>query len=402
MDQQRKPSWELHPKSREIHGGGSLDDTELRVGVDRVAAYRLGSSERGKRLFAGEEEGFVYSRINNRTVDRLERRLASLEGAEACLATSSGLSAIYLLSTYFCNKESCGGLFGHIVSSNRLYGGTFHQFRKILPSLGIEVTFVENPFDIRAWKAATRTNTIFWHVENPSNPLIDVFDIKNLAKAAHDMGKLLIVDSTLATPVLLLPLKLGADIVWHSPSKYMGDGKVIGGAILGKKDRIDDIKKEWFRDTGPCMSPDSADILLSSVESLFGRMKEHCANAVKLARFLSAHPRVNRVFYPTIGPLAERNRKLMPRGFGGLMAFEVKGGLEAARTVLDNLELFWHAPNIGESKSLALIPWETTHGQMTDEEKLKAGITPGIIRLSVGRESYLDQKYDLEKRLALI
>ncbi len=399
---ERKPTWKLRPKSLEIHGGGSLADRYLRMGVDRVAAYGLGTSEEGRKKFAGEIEGFVYSRIGNRTVDSWEKRLASMEGSEACLATSAGQSAIYLLSTYFCNKDRNGGKFGHIVSSNRLYGGVFHLFKKILPSLGIEVTFVENPFDINEWVKATRYNTTFWHVENPSNPLIEIFDIMTLAKAAHSVGALLSVDSTLASPALLRPLQLGADVVEHSASKYMGDGKVIGGNILSKKNLVDDIRNEWFRDTGPCLSPDNADIFLSSIESLFGRMKEHCANARKVARFLAGHPKVNKVFYPTIGAFAERNKKLMPKGFGGLMSFEVKGGLEAAKTVLDNLELFFHAPNIGESRSLALLPWETTHNQMTDEEKLRAGITPGTIRLSLGREHHLDLKHDLSEQLKRI
>ncbi len=386
----------LHQKTLEIHGGGSLADSELRVGVDRVAAYPLGTAESGRKKFAGEEEGFVYTRINNRTVDKLERRLAALEGAEACLATSSGMSAIDLISKYLAHG-------GSIVSSNRLYGGVFHLFENILPQLGIETYFVKNPHDSNEWcEAECNADAKFFHLENPSNPLIDVFDVAEIAKIAHSYKIPLVVDSTLATPALLKPLKRGADIVVHSLSKYMGDGEVIGGAILGKKELIDDLKKAWFRDTGPCMSPDNASIFLAHIESLSGRMREHCNNAEKLARFLLAHPKVSKVFYPSVGPNTERAKKLMPKGFGGLMAFEVKGGLEAARVVLDNLELIWHAPNIGESRSLALIPWETTHGQMSDQDKLKAGITPGIIRLSLGREDYRDVEHDLDKRLTLV
>src|SRR3989344_3160163 len=386
----------LHQKTLEIHGGGSLSDRELRPGVDRVTAYPLGDFERGKRLFAGEEDGFIYSRINNRTVDRLEKRLAALEGAEACLATSSGMSAITLLSMYLARNG------GHIVSSNRLYGGVFHLFDKILPELGIKTTFVEDPANGTGWIMGHSNWTKFFHLENPSNPLIDIFDMTEIAKIAHNYKVPLVVDSTLATPALFQPLKHGADIVVHSLSKYIGDGEVIGGAILGKKELIDDLKKTWFRDTGPCMSPDNASIFLAHIESLSGRMREHCNNAEKLARFLFTHPKVNKVFYPSVGPNTERDKKLMPKGFGGLMAFEVKGGLEAARIVLDNLELIWHAPNIGEARSLALIPWETTHGEMSDQDKLKAGITPGVIRLSLGREDYRDVERDLDKRLILV
>lgn len=401
----------LRPKTLEIHGGGSLADSELRIGVDRVSAYPLGSFDRGTRLFAGEEDGFVYSRINNRTVDKLERRLAALEGAEACLATSSGMSAINLLSLYLARKKN--GYRGGIVSSNRLYGGVFHLFNEILPSLGIQVNFVEDPQSIHCWDDSARywnKENVFsssrevrmFHLENPSNPLIDVFDVKAIAAVAHSFGVPLVVDSTLATPALLRPLKSGADIVIHSLSKYVGDGEAIGGAILGKKDLIDDLKKTWFRDTGPCMSPDTASLLLAHIESLSGRMKEHCFNAMKVARFLSKHPAVNQVFYPGVGNKARRNMKLMPRGFGGLMAFELKGGSDEAKKVLESLKLFWHAPNIGESRSLVICPPKTTHGQMSEEDLKKAGITQGTLRLSIGREDHRDLIADLKQALEQI
>ena len=386
----------LRPKTLEIHGGGALTDSELRIGVDRVAAYPLGTLEEGEAKFAGTKEGFMYSRITNRTVDKLEKRLAVMEGAEACLCTSSGMSAIDLISKYLANNG------GHVVSSNRLYGGVFHLFDVILPSLGIERTFVEDPQNGTGWIMGHSGRTKFFPLENPSNPLIDIFDIKFIADITHSFGVPLVVDSTLATPVLLKPLSLGADIVVHSLSKYMGDGEVIGGAILGKKDLIDDLKKMWFRDTGPCMSPDTASLLLAHIESLTVRMREHCRNAMKIAAFLAGHPKVSRVFYPGIGERAERNRKLMPKGFGGLMAFEVNGGRENAKMVLESLKLFWHAPNIGESRSLIIYPWGETHGQMADSDKLKAGITAGTLRLSLGREDHRDLIYDLHQALEKI
>lgn len=386
----------LRPKTLEIHGGGSLTDSELRIGVDRVAAYPLGTLEEGEAKFAGTLEGFMYSRITNRTVDKLEKRLAVMEGAEACLCTSSGMSAIDLISKYLANNG------GHVVSSNRLYGGVFHLFDVILPLLGIERTFVEDPQNGSGWIMGHSGRTKFFHLENPSNPLIDVFDIKFIANIAHSFGAPLVVDSTLATPALLKPLSLGADIVVHSLSKYMGDGEVIGGAIFGKKELIDDLKKMWFRDTGPCMSPDTASLLLAHAESLTVRMREHCRNAMKIATFLAGHTKVSKVFYPGIGEHAERNKKLMPKGFGGLMAFEVNGGREEAKTVLESLKLFWHAPNIGESRSLIIYPWGETHGQMADTDKLKAGITAGTLRLSLGREDYRDLIYDLHQALEKI
>ncbi|MBI4992293.1 MAG: O-acetylhomoserine aminocarboxypropyltransferase/cysteine synthase [Candidatus Harrisonbacteria bacterium] len=386
----------LHSKTLEIHGGGSLTDSEIRPGLYRVIAFSLGSFDRAQRLFSGTEEGFIYTRINNPTVDKLEKRLAVLEGAEAGLATSSGMAAIELIALHLAHSG------GHIVASNRIYGGTFHLFRERLPALGIKVSFVENPFEEKSWVKAIQPNTKFLYVENPSNPILDIFDIKSLANLAHEHKLPLVVDNTLATPSLLQPIKLGADIVIHSLSKYMGDGEVIGGAILGKKRLIDEVRTGWFRDTGPCISPDNAAILCYHIESLFGRMKEHCRNASIIAKFLSRHPKVSRVFYPEYGDRKKINKRLMPKGFGGLMAFEVRGGLKKAKIVLESLKLFWHAANIGEARSLVIHPATTTHGQLTPKELKKAGISSGTIRLSVGREYFQDLVEDLAQALEKI
>lgn len=393
----------LRPKTLEIHGGGSEKDIEIRPGLHRAVAFPMKSFERARRLFEGKEEGFIYTRINNPTVDKLEKRLAALERAEAALATSSGMSAITVLSLHLASPAKGGASpAGHIVSSNRLYGGVFHLFRDRLPTLVIPVTFVKNPYNLKEWEKAIKPNTKFLYVETPSNPTIDIFDIKPLAALAKKHKIPLAVDSTLATPALLNPLKQGADIVIHSLSKYMGDGEVIGGVILGKKRLIDAIRQEWFRDTGPCLSPDNAAILCSHIESLFGRMEEHCRNAESVAKFLSKHPKVTKVLYPSFGPRAAENKKIMPKGFGGLMAFEVSGGRNAAKKVLENLKLFWHAPNIGESRSLVIHPASTTHGQMTKDELKKAGISQGTLRLSIGREDPRDLIYDLKQALSKI
>ncbi|OGF63403.1 hypothetical protein A2926_03950 [Candidatus Giovannonibacteria bacterium RIFCSPLOWO2_01_FULL_44_40] len=388
--------WKLKLKTLEIHGGGSEKDTDLRPGLYRATAFPLGSFERAKKLFAGEERGFIYTRINNPSVDKLERRLAALEGAEAALATSSGMSAITLLSLHFAAPG------GHIVSSNRLYGGVFHLFRENLPKLGIAVKLVENPFDLKLWEKAIRPNTKLFYIETPSNPAIDVFDVEALARLAHLHNIPLIVDSTLATPALLQPLNLGADVVVHSLSKYMGDGEVIGGAILGGQKLIDDLRLVWFRDTGPCISPDNAVVLCYHIESLFGRMAEHCRNTLLVAKYLARHPKIKKVYYPSVGIKSRLNKKLMPKGFGGLMAFEVKGGTRSAKTILENLKLFWHAPNIGEARSLVIHPATTTHGQLTQKERARAGIPDGMIRLSIGREHPQDLIYDLSQALSKI
>ena len=387
---------QLRSKTLEIHGGGSVNDTDIRPQLDRVIAFSLGSFERAKRLFEGTEEGFIYSRINNPTVDHLEKRLAAMEGAEAGLATSSGMSAIALLALHLAHSG------GHIITSNRLYGGVFHLFRDRMPALGIPVTFIENPHDIKQWEKAIRPETKFLYVESPSNPLIDIFDIAQLADIAHKNNLPLVVDSTLATPVLLRPLSLGADIVVHSLSKYMGDGEVVGGMILGKKKFIDDVRVGWLRDTGPCISPDNAAILCYHIESLHARMHEHCSNASDVAKFLSKHSKMKQVHYPSFGKRARKNKELMPEGFGGLMAFDIRGGKREAKTVLENLKLFWHAANIGEARSLVIHPGTTTHGQMSPRELEAAGISQSTIRLSIGREDSRDLINDLKQALAKI
>lgn len=390
-------AWDLKKKTLEIHGGSSHGvDQTMRPGLYRTTAFPLGSFERGRRLFAGEERGFIYTRINNPSVDTLEKRLASLEGAEACLATSSGMSAITVLALHLASPR------GHIVSSNRLYGGVFHLFREELPKLGISVTLVERPLDLGSWEKAIKPNTKFLYVETPSNPVIDIFDVTALAALAKKHNIPLVVDSTLATPILLQPIKLGADIVIHSLSKYMGDGEVIGGAVVGSQKLMDALRLSWFRDTGPCISPDNAVILCYHIESLFGRVQEHCANALAVGKYLSRHPKVKRVYYPTFGPRARQNRKLMGKNFGGLMAFEVRGGIKSAKIVLENLELFWHAPNIGEARSLVIHPATTTHGQLTPQERRKAEIPDGMLRLSVGREDPKDLIRDLGQALEKI
>jgi len=389
----QKPPWKLQRKTLEIHGGGSMHEHYLRPPVHRVVAYPLGSFERAARLFSGEEQGFIYSRINNETVDYLERRYASLEGAQRALGTASGMAAVKLVVEFFAHK-------GHVVASNRLYGGVFHLLGEQLPKLGIETTFVANPHDLTQWVRAINPGiTRLLYLETPSNPLIDIFDIRPLADIAHTYEIPLVVDSTLATPALLRPLEHGADIVVASLSKYIGDGKAIGGIVAGDALRIDDMRLNWLRDSGCCMSPDTASVFLDDIESLTARMREHCENAEHIARFLQSHPNVLRLRYPSIGTGARKRHALMPSGFGGLMAFEVRGGWKAARRVLESLYLFWHTANIGESRSLIIHPWSTTHGQMSNEEKQKAGITDNMLRLSIGREDPIDLEKDLSQAL---
>ncbi len=379
----------LRARTLEIHGGETLGDKEIRPGLARVVTFPLKSSERAKRIFEGSEQGFVYTRINNPTVDKFEKRVAAMEGAEAGLATASGMAAIDLVAKYLAHSG------GHIVASNQLYGGVFYLFRELLPKLGIQVNFVENPHDFSAWEQAIIPGTKFLYVENPSNPLIGVFDVRYLAEIAHCYGIPLVVDSTLATPVLCNPLTLGADIVIHSASKYMGNGEVIGGVVLGKQELINNLRSGWFRDTGACLSPDNAAILCSHLESLSSRVLEQCRSAAKIANFLSTHPKVQEVFYPT-------DHVYLPRGSGGLLAFAVAGGRREAYAVIRHLQIPWLAANIGEARSLVIHPATTTHGKMTNEERRAAGISESMVRYSVGLEDPQDLIDDLARALATI
>lgn len=392
-------AWEKFlPKTLEIHGGSSLTDTELRPKLDRVVAYHLKNPERARRLFSGEEEGLIYSRINNSTVESLQKRLALLEEAEAALVTSSGMAAIDLAVSYLARNG------GHLVSSNRLYGGAFHLFQKILPQLGMTVSFVKNPHDLGQWTKAVTAQTRLFYLETPSNPLIEVFDIEEIAWVALGAGVPLIVDNTLASSALLQPLRCGASLVVQSLSKYVGDGEIIGGAILGSKSFLRELQFDWFRDKGPCLSPDNANILCYHLESLSARMREHCQNTERVAAFLSLHPRVKKIFYPTVGSAmeCERSRRLMPEGFGGLLAFEIEGGREEAFRFLSALQLFWLAPSIGEARSLVIHPATTTHNEMSEEDRLQAGITEGMVRLSIGREAPENLIFDLNRALLAI
>lgn len=385
-------SWEkLFPKTLEIHGGGSLQDIEIRQSLQRTVTFPMGSYQRGKRLFNGEEAGHFYSPIGNPTIERLEKRVALLERAESGLAVATGMSAIDLLFGYLARNG------GHIVSSSRVYGGVYDLFKKIFLTHGMEVTFIEKPHDFQEWENAIRNNTRALHVEIPSNPLIDVIDIKPLADLAHAHNIFAVADNTLGTPVLIRPLDFGFDFIASSLSKYFGDGEVYGGFIGSRlKEFMDNFRKEWFRDKRPSISADSAHILCTHTESLTARIKEHCKNAEKIVAYLSEHPKVKQVFYPTVGPRVAENKRIMRR-FGGLLAFEIEGGASAVEVFIDSLKLFWHAPNIGESPSLVICPRATTHNQLSEEELIRYGITEGVIRISAGREAHQNQIYDLHQ-----
>jgi O-succinylhomoserine sulfhydrylase len=344
--------------------------------------------------FQGSEPGNIYSRFTNPTVTAFQDRLAALEGAEACVATASGMSAI--LATAMALLKSGD----HVVSSSGVFGATVQLFGGILSKFGIDTTYVDGSAP-KAWKAALRPNTRLLYLETPSNPLTEVFDIETLAGLARGAGALLVVDNCFCTPALQRPIDLGADLVIHSATKYLdGQGRVLGGAILGKRELVMDGIYGFLRTAGPCLSPFNAWVLLKGLETLRIRMEAQSQSALELARWLEAHPRVQKVYYPGLPShpqyeLAARQQ----RSGGAVVSFEVKGGREAAWKVVDSTRMISITANLGDTKSTITHPATTTHGRISEEARARAGITDGLVRIAIGLESVKDIRTDLQRGL---
>ncbi|MCI0400118.1 MAG: O-succinylhomoserine sulfhydrylase [Gammaproteobacteria bacterium] len=347
--------------------------------------------------FAGKEPGNIYSRFTNPTVRTFEERLAALEGGERCVATASGMAAI--LST-------CMGLLGagdHIVSSRSIFGTTVNLFNAILKRFGVETTFVPLT-DYDAWEAAIRPETQLLFLETPSNPLTEIADIPRLADLAHAHECLLVVDNCFCTPALQQPLALGTDIVIHSATKYLdGQGRCVGGAVIGSEELLGEKIFGFLRTAGPAMSPFNAWVFLKGLETLHLRMRAQSANALALALWLEQQAHISRVYYP--GLASHRQHALATRqqnDFGGIVSFELTGGRVAAWRVIDATRLLSITANLGDTKSTIVHPATTTHWRLTPEERTEAGITEGLIRISVGLEDIEDIKADLQRGLDLL
>jgi O-succinylhomoserine sulfhydrylase len=355
-----------------------------------TSSYVFASAAEAAARFSGEKPGNIYSRFTNPTVRSFEERLASLEGGESCIATASGMVAI--LSTALALLKAGD----HVMCSRNVFGPTVLLFSNYLARFGVETTFVPLT-DLGAWERAIKPNTKLLFIETPSNPLTEVADIAALAKLAHAKGALLVVDNCFCTPALQKPLALGADIVIHSATKYLdGQGRCIGGAVVGDKERVGKDVYGFMRTAGPSLSPFNAWVFLKGLETLNLRMKAHCANALEVARWLESQPTVKRVYYPGLAShpqhaLARRQQS----GFGGMVAFEVKGGKAAAWKVVDGVKVFSITANLGDTKSTITHPATTTHGRLTPEQRAEAGIDDGLIRLSIGLEDVEDLKRDL-------
>ncbi|MCE7917385.1 MAG: O-succinylhomoserine sulfhydrylase [Nitrosomonas sp. PRO5] len=387
---------DLDPETLAIHTGVHRSQfNEHSESLYLTSSFVFDSAAQAAARFSGQEPGNIYSRFTNPTVTAMQERLAVLEGAEACIATASGMSAIL---TCVMGLLSAGD---HIVASRSLFGSTVSLFNNILSRFGIQTTFV-SATDPAEWQAAVRPNTRLFFLETPSNPLTEISDIAALAEIAKRAGVWLAVDNCFCTPIIQQPLKLGADLVIHSATKYLdGQGRVLGGAILGKRDLLMDSGIFGFlRTAGPSLSAFNAWIILKGMETLNLRVKAHSDHALEVARWLETHPRVERVFYPGLPshPQHELAMRQQKTG-GGIVSFEVKGGREAAWRVVDAARLMSITANLGDTKSTLTHPATTTHGRISQEAREVAGIRDGLLRIAVGLESPDDLKADLARGL---
>ncbi|EXV28381.1 O-succinylhomoserine sulfhydrylase [Acinetobacter baumannii 24975_4] len=346
--------------------------------------------------FSGQVQGNIYSRFTNPTVSMFEKRLAALDGAERAVATSSGMGAILSIAMAYLKAGD------HVICSRAVFGSIVALFEKYIAKFGVDITFVDLS-DLNAWKNAVRPETKLLFVESPSNPLAEIADIQALADIAHANGALLAVDNSFCTPVLQQPLKLGADLVIYSATKYLdGQGRALGGAVVGNHQLLEEVFSV-VRTLGPSMSPFNAWIFLKGLETLRLRMKAHCENAQKLAEWLSTHEKVEKVYYGGLPThegheLAAKKQK----GFGGVVSFVVKGEREGAWKVIDNTKFISITGNLGDVKSTITHPATTTHGKLSVEAKEAAGIQEGLIRVSVGLEDINDIIGDISRGLDLI
>ena len=359
-----------------------------------TSSFVFASAAEAAARFKGEQPGPIYARFTNPTVSMMETRLAALEGAERCVAFASGMAAI--LATVMGLMKAGE----HVVASRSIFGSTVQLFSNILGRFGIETTYV-SPTDPAEWRAAVKPNTKLFFVESPSNPLTEVSDIRALAEIAHEAGAWLAVDNCFCSPALQQPLKLGADIVIHSATKYLdGQGRVLGGAVLGSQALMEGVYT-FLRTAGPTLSAFNAWVILKGLETLSLRMDAHSRNALTLAQWLEAQPQVARVLYPGL-PSHPQHALAMAqqKTGGGIVAFELKGGKNAAWKLIDATRMLSITANLGDTKTTITHPSTTTHSRMTPEQRAAAGISDGLVRIAVGLESVADIQADLARGLA--
>ena len=357
-----------------------------------TSSFVFANAAEAAARFSGTVAGNIYSRFTNPTVRVFQERLAALEGGETCIATSSGMAAI--LATCMALLKSGD----HIVSANSIFGSTISLFTNYLSKFGIATSYVPLS-NLAAWEAAIRPETRLFYLETPSNPLMELADIRALADLAHAHGCLLVVDNCFCTPALQQPFPLGADLVIHSATKYLdGQGRCVGGAVVGDRQRVGVDIYGFLRTAGPTLSPFNAWVFLKGLETLSLRMRAHSESALHLARWLEAQPAVERVYYPGLPSHPQHElAKRQQSGFGGIVSFELHGGREAAWALIDATQMISITANLGDAKTTITHPATTTHGRLTPQERETAGIREGLVRISVGLETVADIQRDLER-----
>ncbi|WP_292993894.1 O-succinylhomoserine sulfhydrylase [Nitrosomonas sp.] len=387
----------LQPETLALHTGIHRSQfNEHSEAMYLTSSFVFDSAAQAAARFSGSEPGNIYARFTNPTVTAFEERLAVLEGAETCIATSSGMSAILAC---VMGLLSAGD---HIVASRSLFGATVNLFNNILKRFNIDTTFV-SATDVNSWETAIQPNTKLFFLETPSNPLTEISDIAELSRVARKAGIWLVVDNCFCTPILQKPLELGADIVIHSATKYLdGQGRVLGGAVLGNQELLMDGGIYGFlRTAGPTLSAFNAWVILKGLETLKIRVEAHAGNALRMAQWLESKPDVTRVFYPGLmsHPQYELAKRQQKSG-GGIVTFEVKGGKEAAWRVIDSTRLISITANLGDAKSTLTHPATTTHARISQEARDAAGISDGLLRIAVGLEAVQDLQDDLARGLS--
>lgn len=375
-------------------GHTRTNENEHAEAIFPTSSFVFNSAAEAAARFGGTEPGNIYARFTNPTVRYFQERLAALEGGEACVATSSGMAAVLAVMLGLLKAGD------HVVCSRSVFGTTTLLLQNYIAKFGIEVSFVEL-VNLSAWEAALKPNTRLLFAETPANPLTEIVDIKALADIAHRNNSLLVIDNCFCTPALQKPLALGADIVVHSATKYLdGQGRALGGAVVGNKDLVGKDIYGVLRNGGVTMSPFNAWIFLKGLETLSLRMKAHCENAMLLAQWLHAHPAVERVYYPGLTSHPQHELAAQQQsGFGGIVSFVVKGGKDAAWHLIDSTRLLSITANLGDVKTTITHPGTTTHGRLSLEQKAEAGIADGLVRISVGLENCEDLKRDLQHGL---
>ncbi len=385
--------WEFETLA--VRGGHvRTNEGEHSEAIFPTSSFVFRSAAEAAARFGGSEAGNIYARFTNPTVRYFQQRLAALEGGDSCVATSSGMSAILAVMLGLLKAGD------HVVCSRSVFGTTTILLQNYIGKFGVTISFVDLT-DLEAWEAAIQPNTRLLFAETPANPLTEIVDIRELAELAHRRDCLLVIDNCFCTPALQRPLALGADIVVHSATKYLdGQGRVLGGAVVGDAERVGKDIYGVLRTGGVSMSPFNAWVFLKGLETLGLRMKAHCENALQLAQWLQQHPAIEQVYYPGLCSHPQHDlAKRQQTGFGGVLSFVVKGGQEAAWRVIDSTQMLSITANLGDAKSTITHPATTTHGRLTPEQKAHAGIADGLVRVSVGLENVQDIQRDLARGL---